>query len=102
MRRVTVRDVAHASGVSIGTVSKALSGRGQLSEATRSRVLLSARELGYEPVARPARKGLPGRTGHAVVGLVSHNVSDRFLMPLLSGVQRTLERSGVAVLLCEA
>lgn len=102
MKPVTVHDVAAACGVSIGTVSKALSGTGQLRESTRSRVLLSARELGYVPRTRGARRDAAARRGSSVVGLVSHNVSDRFLMPLLSGVQRTLERQEISVFLCEA
>jgi LacI family transcriptional regulator len=43
----TVRDVAARAGVSPGTVSKALNGTGQLSEATRSRVTAAAEELGF-------------------------------------------------------
>ncbi|MES4907941.1 MULTISPECIES: helix-turn-helix domain-containing protein [unclassified Streptomyces] len=38
--------------MSAATVSNALNGTGRLSEATRQRVFIAARELGY---ARPAR-----------------------------------------------
>lgn len=60
-RRVTVRDVAQASGVSVTTVSFVLNGvTGQrISTATRERVLRVARELGYVPhgVAKALREG---------------------------------------------
>lgn len=62
-------------------------------------MLLAARELSYRP-SRQARALSRGRS--FIVGLVSHNVSDRFLMPLLSGVQGTLERHDMSVFLCEA
>ncbi|MDN7177480.1 LacI family transcriptional regulator [Caballeronia sp. SEWSISQ10-4 2] len=44
----TIRDVARAASVSIGTVSRALKNQPGLSEATRERVVEAARELGYD------------------------------------------------------
>ncbi|WP_194166295.1 LacI family DNA-binding transcriptional regulator [Mycolicibacterium sp. P9-22] len=44
---VTIRDVAAAAGVSLTTVSHALSNRGRIGEKTRQRVLDVAAELGY-------------------------------------------------------
>jgi LacI family transcriptional regulator len=41
-RPVTIADVAALAGVSIGTVSKALNGRGQLRPQTRDRVLAAS------------------------------------------------------------
>jgi LacI family transcriptional regulator len=45
--RITLADVAAVAAVSVGTVSRALSGRGDLAPATRRRVLTAARALGY-------------------------------------------------------
>jgi DNA-binding LacI/PurR family transcriptional regulator len=45
----TIRDVAEALGMHKSTVSLALSGKGNVSAATRARVMSTARELGYEP-----------------------------------------------------
>lgn len=60
--RVGIKDVAEAAGVSITTVSHALSGKGRLPEATRERVARIARELGYRP--HPTARSLAiGRTG---------------------------------------
>ncbi|MET3767433.1 LacI family transcriptional regulator [Marisediminicola sp. UYEF4] len=47
--RVGIRDVAAAAGVSVTTVSHALSGGGALSEGTRQRVRAIARDLRYAP-----------------------------------------------------
>lgn len=44
----TIRDIARAANVSIGTVSRALKNQPGLSEATRLRVVAAARRLGYD------------------------------------------------------
>lgn len=56
---MTIRDVAQAAGVSITTVSDALSGNGRLPPATRSRVAAVAGRLGYR--ANPAARSLRGQ-----------------------------------------
>lgn len=48
-RPLTLRDVSEASGVSEMTVSRVLRNRGDVSEATRIRVLDAAKKLGYVP-----------------------------------------------------
>ena len=48
-RPLTLRDVSEAAGVSEMTVSRVLRGRGDVSDATRQRVLVAARTLGYVP-----------------------------------------------------
>ncbi len=44
---VSLKDLALACGVSVATVSKAINGQLDISEATRERVLSTAKELGY-------------------------------------------------------
>jgi LacI family transcriptional regulator len=46
---VGIKDIAHAAGVSIGTVDRALHGKPDVSPATRQRVLQTAEALGYRP-----------------------------------------------------
>ena len=66
-RRIGIKDVAEAAGVSLTTVSHALNGKGRLPDGTRERVQRLARELGYRPSAT-ARNLVDGRTG--LLGLV--------------------------------
>lgn len=47
----TINDVARAAGVSISTVSYALSGKRSIAASTRQRVDAAVRELGYRPNA---------------------------------------------------
>jgi len=58
----TIDDVAKAAGVSISTVSYALSGKRAISATTRERVIAAARELGYEPNA--SARTLAGNRSH--------------------------------------
>jgi len=48
-RPLTLRDVSEAAGVSEMTVSRALRGSGDVSEATRTKVLEASKSLGYVP-----------------------------------------------------
>lgn len=48
-RPLTLRDVSEASGVSEMTVSRVLRNRGDVSDATREKVLEAAKALGYVP-----------------------------------------------------
>ncbi|WP_409464277.1 LacI family DNA-binding transcriptional regulator [Amycolatopsis sp. GA6-003] len=66
-RPVTIREVAERAGVSISTVSHALSGRRPISAATKARVREAAAELGYDPNPN-ARSLRTGRSG--LVGLI--------------------------------
>ncbi len=68
--RVTIHDVAQAANVSIGTVSRALNGRGGVHPETRRRVLATATELAYDP-DRAARE-LSNRRSVAVALSVAH------------------------------
>jgi len=65
-QRTTIRDVAAAAGVSVTTVSDALSGKGRLPEETRRKVRAAADRLGYRPSA--IALGLRDR-GLGLVGL---------------------------------
>jgi DNA-binding LacI/PurR family transcriptional regulator len=64
-QRITIRDVAASAGVSISTVSHAISGRRPVSPATRDRVLRAVAQLGYraDPLARSLRTGRSGLIG---------------------------------------
>lgn len=52
MSKVTLRIIAEKTGLSKYAVSRALSGKGGVSEATRARVIATAEEMGY---SRPSR-----------------------------------------------
>ena len=93
----TIRDVAQAAGVSIGTVSKALSGRGKLRPETTTRVQAAAARLGFRPNAL-AHSLVRGRT--FTVGLLTSDLEGRFSIPLLTGIEDALGDACISVFLC--
>lgn len=95
----TVADVAVAAGVSPGTVSKALNGRGDLRPATREKVLAAAQKLGFQPNLA-ARSLLSGRT--YTVGVLTTDSIGRFTIPLLTGAEDVLGAGEMSMLLCES
>jgi LacI family transcriptional regulator len=95
---VTVTDVARLAGVSPGTASKALNGRGSISPDTVRRVQQAAERLGYQPNAL-ARGLLSGRS--CTVGLITTDSFGRFSIPILQGAEDALGPGSVSVLLCD-
>jgi LacI family transcriptional regulator len=96
---VTIRDVARMAGVSVGTVSKALNGYGQLREETRTKVRRIAERLGFRPNDL-AQSLLRKRT--FTVGLISTDSYGRFSIPVLEGIESALEATRLSVFLCRA
>lgn len=95
----TIRDVARLAGVSIGTVSKALSGKGQLREETRTHIRQVAEQLAFEP--NDLAQSLH-RQRTLTVGLISTDSYGRFSMPLVEGLQGVLGAAQFNVFLCNA
>jgi len=97
--RVTLRDVAELAGVSTKTVSRVVNVQGEISEATRERVLAAIEELGYHP-NRLARGLTTGRT--QVVGIIIPDISDPFFPELILGAESVARERGYNVFLCNA
>lgn len=95
----TIRDVALAAGVSIGTVSKALNGQGRLREETRAHVRDVALKLGFRPndLAQALHRGKS-----LTVGMISSDSFGRFTMPIMEGLEACLADEGISVFLCNA
>jgi LacI family transcriptional regulator len=47
--KVRIKDIAHALGLSVGTIDRALNNRPEISAKTRDRVLRAAKKMGYHP-----------------------------------------------------
>jgi LacI family transcriptional regulator len=93
----TIRDVARAAGVSVGTASKALNDRGRLRPETRERVRAEATRLEFR--ANDLIKSLlRGRT--FTVGLITTDYFGRFNMPVIAGIEDALGSAEILVFLC--
>ena len=100
--RTTIKELARLSGVSVGTVSRALNGYTDVSAETRERVVRLARELDYTPAA--AARTLVTERSH-VVGLFldtgeGHpDVQHPFFHEVLGGLKDMLGAAGFDLLL---
>ncbi len=95
---VTVHDVARAAGVSISTVSRALTAPERVAATTRDRVVRVAAELGYRP--NPTASGLRlGRT-HAV-GLLVPDLENPYFASITKSVQARARAEGYEVFVAD-
>lgn len=97
-RRVTIREVAQAAGVSVATVSKVLNERYGVSGATSERVRAVIAELGYESslVARSLRN-----TRTNVIGLLVADF-EPFSTEVLKGAADAIRDSGYELVVYSA
>lgn len=92
---VTIRDIAKATGLSLGTISRALKNQSGLTEATRARVFEVSRQLGYD-----FSKLKSGRVRRIAFLLHrQHNTlsSSPFFSPVLHGAEAACRREGIAL-----
>jgi len=100
--KITIRELARRSGVSVGTVSRALNGYPDVRPATRERVLALAEELEYTPDAA-ARRLVTRRS--QVIGVFLEtgeghpDLQHPFFTDVLVGVKHHLGIAGYDLLL---
>jgi LacI family transcriptional regulator len=94
---MTIREIAEIAGVSIATVSRAVNGRGDVSEVTRSAVQRIAREHGYT-ANRSARGLSAGRTG--LVGVTLPLIHPTYFSLIVAGVAEALYEHDMRIVLC--
>ncbi|MDQ4007201.1 MAG: LacI family transcriptional regulator [Actinomycetota bacterium] len=93
---VTIRDVARHAGVSIATVSRALRGHANVTEATRQRVLASVTELRFTP----SRLGVSlAEQRHAANGIVFPDLSGPYFAEVVLGYEAVAAELGRSVLI---
>lgn len=101
----TLSTVARHAGVSISTASLAFSNSGPIAEATRTKVLRAARELGYtgpSALGRQLRSGKTGIVGVVIGDAIRRGFRDPVLVSALDGLVRRLGEHGLGVLLIPA
>ena len=91
-RTLTLRDVSEASGVSEMTVSRVLRNRGDVSSATRERVLEAARALGYVP---NKIAGALASQRVNLVGVIIPSLSNMVFPEVLTGISEVLDDTGL-------
>jgi LacI family transcriptional regulator, galactose operon repressor len=95
--RATISDVAAASGVGVGTVSRVINGAANVREATRQTVLRVIEQLGYRPshLAASLSRGTPRTVAIVVPHLTRPSTVER-----LAGALAVLNGQGYDTVVC--
>ena len=93
----SIKDVARVAGVSVATVSRALSGAAAVSPALTERIQQAIRETGYRPnlSARRLRSQDSG-----TIGLIVADIRNPFFTAVSRAVEDAAYSAGLRVILC--
>jgi len=99
MKRVTMKDVAQAAGVSVTTVSHVINTSRHVDSATKARVLETIEQLGYLPnsIARSLRSGKT-----RIVALIVPDASNPFFADVARQIENIGYQQGYSVILCNS
>jgi len=99
MKRTSIKDIAHAVGVSTATISLVLSGKakeGRVSKEMVDKITRVAKEMNYQP-NRLARNLQSGRT--QTIGLLVADIMNPFFSALAYYIQKEMSKSGYTVVI---
>ncbi len=96
---VSIREVAAAAGVSVGTVSNVLNRPDAVRPETVAKVRAAIRQLGYVPNAA-ARQLRVGRSGS--IGLIVLDVANPFFTDVARGAEREADAAHLSVMLANS
>lgn len=92
-----IKDVAKAAGVSIATVSRALSNKPYVRSEVKKRVLAAVKKLNYQP--NRAAQNLRSNTSK-IIGLIIADIENPFFQKVSRAVDDTARDLGYIVMLC--
>jgi len=94
-KRITVKDLARLCDVSIGTVDRALNGRGRINPDTKAKILAAARDHGYikNQYAQTLSSGKSN-----LIGVIVLNLHNEYFPALLTGVDNEATARGYCTL----
>lgn len=96
---VTIKDLARMLGLSKSTVSRALTGHGDIHPETRKRVLELAAKLDYHPNA-VAVNLKQQRTN--TIGVLIPDTVNRFFAKAVGGIQHVATLAGYNIIICQS
>lgn len=99
MAKVTIEDISKATGLSRGTVSRALNNRPDISEKTRLRVIDACQKMNYVR-SHAARSLATGR--HLAFAALTDDQKSSLTFDVLFGAMRAIDVAGYALQIIEA
>ncbi|MFC6176892.1 LacI family DNA-binding transcriptional regulator [Companilactobacillus huachuanensis] len=97
-KKISIREIAKLSGVSVATVSRVINNNGRFSEETRQRVLNVIHEQGYETNA--IAKGLRMQKTNTI-GIVVPDLNNSFFSDLVEKIESQFFTAGYSTIICD-
>lgn len=97
--KINIKDIAKYANVSISTVSRALHGHPKISEKTKSKIILTAKQHNYVPnqIARALKTRVT-----KTIGLIIADITNPFYPDVTKGVEETCIKNGYSIILCNS
>lgn len=97
--KASITDLAQQLGVSVSTVSRALSDHASISDATKKRVWKLAKELHYQPnhLAAGLRKGRSN-----LLGVLVPHIDGHFFTMVVKGIETIATKAGYNIMICQS
>ena len=99
MKRVTIKDVAKAAGVSCATVSRAFSGSQEIGKDTKKKIIEISEKMGYSPSA-VARSMVRKKT--ETVGIIVPSIQNPYMGEFTSHLEERLRSKGYGIMVCSS
>ncbi len=98
--KVTIKDIAQATNLSIATVSLVINGKGDsIPECTRQRIFDAAAQMHYHP-DHAARSLVTGKT--QTIGVIVPDISNGFFAEMVHHLQLELNKYSYDIILCSS
>ncbi len=98
-KSITLKDIARLAGVSLGTASNVINGRGNVSADLRGRVEEVINRMGYRPSAI-ARSIKQKRT--MVIGLIIPKIKNVFYIQIIDAIEKLIQKRGYTLVLANS
>jgi len=98
-KRTSIADLAQQLGISVSTVSRALSDHPGISDLTKDRVRQLAQQLNYRPnqLAAALRKGQS-----KTFGVIVPHIRGYFFPAVMNGIEKVASEAGFNVMMCQS
>lgn len=97
MKKVSIKEIARLSGVSVATVSRVINNNGRFSEETRKRVLKTIETTGYQ--MNYSAKSLRMNRSFSI-GILVPDISNYFFSDIVQKIEEILFNKGYSTIIC--
>lgn len=97
--KITIREIAKAAGVSMNTVSRAMNGKGDISEETKENIERIAKELNYIP--NQFAKNLRSQKSN-LIGVIVTNIANPFYAEIIKVAEGIARDNNYDLMLCNS